>query len=41
MHVPMGRVHRENSTSKLDNDAKRMANIYIDLPFAIAYIKSC
>ena len=25
----MGRTHRESSMSKLDNDAKRVANIYI------------
>ena len=28
LHVPMERVHRKNNTSKLDNDAKREANIY-------------
>ena len=27
-HVLMGRAHRESSMSKLDNDAKRVANIY-------------
>ena len=27
LHVPIGRAHRENSTTKLDNDAKRVANI--------------
>ena len=31
MHVPMGRAHRESSMSKLDYDAKRVANIYITL----------
>ena len=29
MHVPMGRAHRESSVSKLDYDAKRVANIHI------------
>ena len=29
LHVPMGRAHRESSMSKLDYDAKRVANIYI------------
>ena len=29
LHTPMGRTHGENSMSKLDNDAKRVANIYI------------
>ena len=28
----MGRTHGENSMSKLDNDAKRVANIYMELP---------
>ena len=29
LHTPMGRTHGENSMSKLDNDARRVANIYI------------
>ena len=32
LHTPMGRTHGENSMSKLDNDAKRVANIYMELP---------
>ena len=32
LHTPMGRTHGENSMSKLDNDAKRVANLYIELP---------
>ena len=32
LHVPMGRAHRESSMSKLDYDAKRVANIYMELP---------
>ena len=32
LHVPMGKAHRKNSTSKLDNDAKRVATIYMELP---------
>ena len=28
LHIPMGRTHREASMSKLDNNAKRVANIY-------------
>ena len=31
LHVPMGRAHRESSMSKLDYDAKRVANIYMEL----------
>ena len=27
----MGRTHGENSISKLDHDAKRVANIYMEL----------
>ena len=27
-----GETHGENSKSKLDNDGKRVANIYMDLP---------
>ena len=27
----MGRTHGENSMSKLDHDAKRVANIYMEL----------
>ena len=29
LHVPMERAHRESSMSKLDYDAKWVANIYI------------
>ena len=32
LHTPMGRIHGKNSMSKLDNDAKRVANIYMELP---------
>ena len=32
LHTPVGRTHGENSMSKLDNDGKRVANIYMDLP---------
>ena len=32
LHTPMGRTHGENSMSKLDNDATRVANIYMELP---------
>ena len=32
LHTPMGRTHGESSMSKLDNDAKRVANIYMELP---------
>ena len=32
LHTPMGRTHEKNSMSKLDNDAKRVANIYMELP---------
>ena len=32
LHTLMGRTHGENSMSKLDNDAKRVANIYMELP---------
>ena len=32
LHTPMGRTRGENSMSKLDNDAKRVANIYMELP---------
>ena len=32
LHTPVGRTHAENSMSKLDNDGKRVANIYMDLP---------
>ena len=32
LHIPMGRTHRESSMSKLDNDAKRVANICMELP---------
>ena len=32
LHVPMGRAHRESRMSKLDYDAKRVANIYMELP---------
>ena len=32
LHTPMGRTHGEKSMSKLDNDAKRVANIYMELP---------
>ena len=31
LHVPMARAHRESRMSKLDYDAKRMANIYMEL----------
>ena len=31
LHTPMGRTLGEKSMSKLDNDAKRVANIYIEL----------
>ena len=31
LHVLVGKTHRENSTSKLDNDAKRVANMYMDI----------
>ena len=34
LHTPMGRTHGENSMSKLDNDATRVANIYMELPYA-------
>ena len=33
LHTLVGRTHAENSMSKLDNDGKRVANIYIDLPY--------
>ena len=32
LHTLMERTHGENSMSKLDNDAKRVANIYMELP---------
>ena len=32
LHTPMGRTRGESSMSKLDNDAKRVANIYMKLP---------
>ena len=32
LHIPTGRTRREASMSKLDNDAKRVANIYVELP---------
>ena len=35
LHTPMGRTHGENSMSKLDNDAKRVANIYMELPHGV------
>ena len=31
LHVPMGRAHRKSSMSKLDYDAERVANIYMEL----------
>ena len=31
LHVPMGRARMESSMSKLDYDAKRVANIYMEL----------
>ena len=31
LHTPMGRTHGEHSMSNLDNDAKRVANIYMEL----------
>ena len=31
LHVTMERAHRESSMSKLDYDAKRVANIYMEL----------
>ena len=33
LHVPMARAHRESSMSKLHYDAKRIANIYMELPY--------
>ena len=35
LHVPMGGAHRESSMSKLDYDAKRVANIYMELLWVI------
>ena len=37
LHTPMGRTHGENSMSKLDNDAKRVANIYMELPVRLSH----
>ena len=33
----MARAHRESSMSKLDYDAKRVANIYMELPCYILF----